>query len=93
MQRTKSSSTRKAKKLSTIDIPLQDIRKKLGLNYALYEESLKGIISAIARQEDTSAWLEQLQQLVNGVEEVRFSHQGVLFLLEEMKYQVAGTFA
>tara|TARA_R110002003_G_scaffold46_10_gene3798 strand:- start:2087 stop:2401 length:315 start_codon:yes stop_codon:yes gene_type:complete len=79
MARTKTFS----KTLSNFDPLLQDIRTCLGENYAFYQECIVAITSAAARHDDMSAWLEQMQQVVEGVEAVGFSHAGVLFLLHE----------
>jgi hypothetical protein len=79
MARAKSSS-RKAANFSPL---LQDIRGYLGENYVFYEECIVAISRAACR-ENASAWFEQMERLVEGVDEVAFSHAGVQFLLREM---------
>ncbi|KAJ4364966.1 hypothetical protein N0V83_008582 [Neocucurbitaria cava] len=86
---------------------LHDIRRKLGADYTFYRDFLDGVLRAhrlsttsqspssipSSYSEDTSAYFEQVAQLLQGREEdVAFSHQGVLFLLGEMgvKIPVAG---
>lgn len=63
---------------------LADLRKGLGDNWAFYEECIEGVLHAATKQQDTAAWFEQMQQLVEGIGKVQFSHQGILFLLEDM---------
>lgn len=63
---------------------LADIRIGLGDRWAFYEECINGILEATAKKQDTTAWFEQMQQLVNGIDEVQFSHRGILFLLDDM---------
>ncbi|KAJ4351041.1 hypothetical protein N0V95_004213 [Ascochyta clinopodiicola] len=65
-----------------------DIQDKLGDSWTFYEECMNGILDAAASQQDTMAWLEQMQQLVAGNEAVTFSHEGVLFLLRGMGIQL-----
>jgi hypothetical protein len=79
MARTKTFS----KTLSNPKPLLQDIRTCLRENYAFYQECIVAITGAAACHDDTSAWFEQMQQMVEGVEAVGFSHAGVLFLLQE----------
>jgi hypothetical protein len=79
MARAKSS-LRKATNFSPL---LQDIRGYLGENYVFYEECIVAI-SRAARRENAFAWFEQMERLVEGVDEVAFSHAGVKFLLREM---------
>ncbi|KAH7389731.1 hypothetical protein DE146DRAFT_768209 [Phaeosphaeria sp. MPI-PUGE-AT-0046c] len=63
---------------------LQDLRTKLGDNYTFYEECVVAIARAMANQEDTSAWYEQMAWVVEGVKVVEKSHAGVVFLLEQL---------
>jgi hypothetical protein len=79
MPRTKASQ-----KLTNFDPLLQDIRNVLGENYVFYQECVVSITYASKRREDASAWFEQLEQVVLGVEEVALSHAGVMFLLWEL---------
>lgn len=72
------------RKVSNFDPVLIDIRKKLGANWVYYEECLEAIINASARHEDTSAWFEQMQKIIQGVNGVQIGHEGVLFLLREL---------
>ncbi|KAF1922100.1 hypothetical protein BDU57DRAFT_438845 [Ampelomyces quisqualis] len=72
------------KKITNFDLLLQDIRKVLGANYTFYQECIVAITRAAARHEDASAWYEQMEQVVEGVENVAISHAGVLFLLQEL---------
>ncbi|KAF2127205.1 hypothetical protein P153DRAFT_61422 [Dothidotthia symphoricarpi CBS 119687] len=74
----------KSKKPSNLGPLLQDIRTKLGSNWTFYQECLDSIVGAAAREQDTIAWLEQMQQVVEGREDLVCSHEGVLFLLSEM---------
>ncbi|UPX17072.1 uncharacterized protein EKO05_0007448 [Ascochyta rabiei] len=67
---------------------LADIQGKLGESWVFYEECMDGILDAAASQQDTIAWLEQMQQLVDGYDTVTFSHEGVLFLLGGMGIQL-----
>jgi hypothetical protein len=65
---------------------LQDIRNNLGRNYMYYKECIVAISCTDARREGTSAWFEHMTRLVEGIDEVVFSHAGVQFLLREMAY-------
>jgi hypothetical protein len=80
MPRTKSSLL----KVANFDPLLQDIRNSLGENYVFYKECIVAISRATACGQDASAWFEQFERLVEGVDEVAFSHAGVQFLLREM---------
>jgi hypothetical protein len=73
-----------SKPVSNFDPLLQDIRNCLGDNYVFYDECVVAITRAAARHEDVSAWFEQMQQVVDGIEEVGISHAGVMFLLQEL---------
>ncbi|KAF1849703.1 uncharacterized protein K460DRAFT_349865 [Cucurbitaria berberidis CBS 394.84] len=84
----KLASKAKGTKLTNFDALLHDIRSKLGPDWEFYLEFLDGAIRATARGQDVSAWFEQVEQLVEGREDVAFSHQGVLFLLAEMGVKV-----
>jgi hypothetical protein len=72
------------KKATNFDLLLQDIRTNLAENYVFYRECVFAITRAAARHEDVSAWFEQMQQLIEGVEGLEISHSGVLFLLREI---------
>ncbi|CAO2658545.1 Nn.00g062680.m01.CDS01 [Neocucurbitaria sp. VM-36] len=78
----------KIKKPTNFNPLLQDIRSKLGPDWWFYQEFLDGAIRATAREQDVSAWFEQIEPLVEGREDLAFSHQGVLFLLAEMGVKV-----
>jgi hypothetical protein len=80
MPRTKSSTL----KVTNLYPLLQDIRNSLGENYVFYKECIVAISRATARGQDASAWFEQSERLVEGVDAVAFSHVGVQFLLREM---------
>jgi hypothetical protein len=80
MKHSKLSS----KAVSNFGLLLQDIRSYLGGNYVFYDECVVAITRAAARNEDASAWFEQMEKVVNGVREVEISHAGVLFLLQEL---------
>jgi hypothetical protein len=67
---------------------LRDVRIKLGHDWTFYEECIDGVLDAAANQQDTTAWMEQMQQLVEGDEKLAFSHNGILFLLGEMHIQL-----
>jgi hypothetical protein len=69
------------RKLTNFQVLLQDIHNCLGEDYVFYEECIVAITRADARQEDASAWYEQLQQVVAGVAKVAYSHAGVLLFL------------
>jgi hypothetical protein len=49
-----------------------------------YKECVVAIGRAAACHEDASAWFEQMERLVEGVDGVAFSYAGVKFLLREM---------
>jgi hypothetical protein len=72
------------KKANNFDLLLEDIRTTLAENYVFYQECIVAITRAAARHEDASAWFEQMQKLVEGVEGLDISHSGVLFLLREI---------
>lgn len=63
---------------------LAEIRSGLRDHWTFYEECIDGVLDAAARQHDTTAWFEQMQQLVAGVERVQLSHEGILFFLRDM---------
>jgi hypothetical protein len=63
---------------------LAEIRSGLGDCWSFYEECIDGVLDAAAKQQDMTAWFEQMQQLVEGVNEVQISHEGILFLLRDM---------
>lgn len=63
---------------------LADIRSILGDNFTFYEEAIAGLLDAAANQQDVTAWLEQMQQLVAGNEKLALTHEGILFLLKDM---------
>lgn len=63
---------------------LADIRSGLDDHWTFYEECIDSVLFAAANKQDTTAWLEQMQQLVEGIHKVQFSHEGVLFLLRDM---------
>ena len=73
------------KKLSNLDIVVQDIRSTLGLDWGFYQEFLEGVKDAITRGQDCSAWIEHIEPLVVGREDLYLAHQGVLFLLGEVR--------
>lgn len=76
-----SMRTRKPDRFTPL---LVEIRSGLGDYWTFYEECIDGVLDAAARQQDATAWLEQMQQLVEGVDKVQFSHEGILFLLRDM---------
>lgn len=63
---------------------LADIQRELGESWTFYKECIDEVLSAAANQQDTTAWVEQMQQLVHGNSTVVFSHEGILFLLRDM---------
>ncbi|KAF3031899.1 hypothetical protein E8E11_002382 [Didymella keratinophila] len=63
---------------------LAEIRSCLGDYWTFYEECIDGVLDAATKQQDTIAWFEQMQQLVEGIDKVRISHEGILFLLRDM---------
>ncbi|KAJ4318936.1 hypothetical protein N0V94_004166 [Neodidymelliopsis sp. IMI 364377] len=69
---------------------LVDIRSKLGDDWTFYKECIDGIVDAATNQHDTTAWLEQMHQLVEGNDRVASSHSGILFLLQDMGIEVEG---
>lgn len=73
-----------SQKLNRFAPLLVEIRGALGDCWTFYEECIDGILDAAAKQQGTAAWFEQMQQLVEGIEEVQLSHEGVLFLLRDM---------
>jgi hypothetical protein len=79
MQRNKNSS----KMGSDYDPILYSIRDCLRENYTLYHGCLVAIACAAACHEDASAWFVKIQQVVEGITEVRVAHTGVLYLLRE----------
>ncbi|KAH7357629.1 hypothetical protein BKA66DRAFT_574267 [Pyrenochaeta sp. MPI-SDFR-AT-0127] len=78
----------KGSKLANFEPLLQDIREKLGPDWEFYQEFLEGAVTAATREQDISAWVEQGEQLVKGREDVDYSHQGVLYLLQETRMKV-----
>lgn len=91
MQRNQiKQSASKAKGTGTTNFSplLQDLRSKLGPNWGFYQEFLDGVIRATAQGQDVYAWFEQVEQLVDGREDLALSHKGVLFLLAEMGVKV-----
>jgi hypothetical protein len=71
---------------------LVDIRSKLGDDWTFYEECIDGIVDAATNQHDTTAWLEQMHQPVEGNDRVASSHAGILFLLQDMGIEVEGRY-
>ncbi|KAF1358391.1 hypothetical protein EJ07DRAFT_156988 [Lizonia empirigonia] len=67
---------------------LADIQRELGESWTFYKECIDEVLSAAANQQDTTAWVEQMQQLVHGNSTVTFSHEGILFLLRDMGIQL-----
>jgi hypothetical protein len=64
--------------------PLLQVRREdLGADWGFYKEFLEGAQAAIARGEGISAWVEQIEPLVQEPPARQFAHQGVLFLLRE----------
>ena len=78
------SSTSKAQQPDRFTLLLADVRSGLGDLWTFYEECIDGVLDAAANQQDTTAWLEQMQQLVEGNYKIAFSHEGILFLLRDM---------
>ncbi|KAL1600207.1 hypothetical protein SLS59_005831 [Nothophoma quercina] len=83
-RKARISSTSKAQQSDRFTLLLADIRSGLGDLWTFYEECIDGVLDAAANQQDTTAWLEQMQQLVEGNYKIAFSHEGVLFLLRDM---------
>lgn len=86
MQRRQIKNARskaKSTKPTNLDLLLKDIRSKLGPDWGFYQEFLDGAKQAIASEQDVSAWFAQVEQLIEGREDVALSHQGVLFLLAD----------
>ncbi|KAF3032287.1 hypothetical protein E8E12_001150 [Didymella heteroderae] len=77
-------ATTKFPKLDRFSHLLADIRSGLGDRWTFYEECIDCVLDAAAKQQDTTAWFEQMQQLVEGVDKVRFSQEGIQFLLRNM---------
>ncbi|KAJ4378386.1 hypothetical protein N0V86_006087 [Didymella sp. IMI 355093] len=50
---------------------LAEVRSGLGDHWTFYEECIDGVLDAAANQQDTTAWFEQMQQLVEGVDKQR----------------------
>jgi hypothetical protein len=77
-----------------------DIKQVLGDNYTFYEECITNIVKIGARKEDVSPWsvkencradwilttrrLDQIQPILDVFPDARYSHAGMLLLLEEM---------
>jgi hypothetical protein len=74
----------KPNKVNNLQLLLQDVHSKLGPDYTYYHECVNAILRAVARRESASAWLDQMQRLVDGKDDLTTSHHGVLFLLQEM---------
>lgn len=68
---------------------IAEMQSELGDSWIFYEECIGGIIEATADQQGTTAWVEQMQQLVDGNRKVTLSHEGILFLLRDMNIQLA----
>jgi hypothetical protein len=73
-----------SQKLTNFDLPLQHIRSVIEGRYVLYQECVTAITRAAELRADASAWFEQLEQLVVGIDAVAFSHAGLVFLLREL---------
>jgi len=73
-----------SKRITNLDLPLQHIRSVIEGRYVLYQECVTAITRAAERREDASAWFEQLEQLVVGIDAIAFSHAGLVFLLREL---------
>jgi hypothetical protein len=76
--------TKASQKFNNLDLPLQHIRSVIEGRYVLYQECVTAITRAAERRQDASAWFEQLEQLVIGIDTVAFSHAGLVFLLWEL---------
>lgn len=79
-----ANSNTKAQQLDRFTPLLADIRNKLSDHWTLYEECIDGVLDAAANHQDTTAWMEQMEQLVERNDKITFSHQGILFLLHDM---------
>lgn len=75
------SKPQKADRFTTL---LADIRSKIGDDWTFYEECIDGVLDTATNKQDTTAWVEQMQQLVKGNDEVSLSHEGLLFILRDM---------
>ncbi|EAT87243.1 hypothetical protein SNOG_04852 [Parastagonospora nodorum SN15] len=76
--------TKASQKFNNLDLLLQHIRSVIEGRYVLYQECVTAITRAAERRQDASAWFEQLEQLVIGIDTVAFSHAGLVFLLREL---------
>lgn len=79
-----ASAPTQANKPDRFTALLIDVQRGLGRQWTFYEECIEGILEAAAQDKDTTAWFEQMQRLVDGNNQVRFGHEGVLFLLRDM---------
>jgi hypothetical protein len=79
-----ASTPAKVSKPDRFTALLTCVRHSLGNQWTLYEECIEGILEAAAKNQDTTAWFEQLQRLVGGNDKVQFSHEGVIYLLRDM---------
>ncbi|KAI8934300.1 hypothetical protein NX059_009039 [Plenodomus lindquistii] len=61
------------------------IRADLGSDWEFYKEFLESVIDSAGRSEDTSAWYEQVETLVGDQSGLRFSHEGICFLLRGLE--------
>lgn len=83
-RKTTRNASHKTRDMDRFTPLLTDIRIGLGDRWVYYEECIDNILETAARQEDTTAWFEQMQHIVKDIDSVHFSHQGVLFLLRDM---------
>ncbi|KAJ4988191.1 hypothetical protein SVAN01_06287 [Stagonosporopsis vannaccii] len=60
------------------------IRNGLGDHWTFYEECIQGILEGATKQQDTTAWTEQMEKLVHGIKDVQISHEGIVFLLQDL---------
>ncbi|KAF3011279.1 hypothetical protein E8E13_011687 [Curvularia kusanoi] len=83
-KQAKASMSGRSQKLDRFTPLLTDIRQGLGVHWEFYEECIIEILEAATQHRDTTAWFEQVQRLIGGIDEVKFSHEGVLFHLHDM---------
>ncbi|KAJ4294237.1 hypothetical protein N0V90_007927 [Kalmusia sp. IMI 367209] len=72
-------------KITNFDLALEALRADLSPSgYPFYEEAFISWIQARASGGDTAPWEARMCSLVNGKPLAEMTHEGVMFLLEEM---------
>lgn len=67
----------------SMKVLLLDISNRLDSDWDMYKECYEEINKALGKGQSAVAWREQMDMLVEGREDLKTSHEGVLFLLRE----------